>query len=70
MTRRTKRTGTKTLGEIFFLPTVIGILSLIGLIAALVGDGVWDAVSWASLGIPVIVTVWMIWGPRPTQGRN
>ena len=70
MTRRARKPGTKTLGEIFFVPMLIGILSLIGLIAALVGDGVWDAVSWASLGIPVIVTVWMIWGPRPSPWRG
>lgn len=70
MTRRSAKSGTKTLGEIFFLPTVIGVLSLVGLIAALVGDGLWDAVSWASLGIPVIVTVWMIWGPRSSEGRS
>lgn len=70
MTRTRPRSGTKGLGEIFFLPILIGVLSMIGLIAALVGDGVWDAVSWASLGIPVIVTVWMIWGPRSSEGRS
>ncbi|ODA68619.1 hypothetical protein A7A08_00450 [Methyloligella halotolerans] len=70
MTRRPAKRGTKSLGEIFFVPTLIGIVSMVGLIAALVGDGVWDAVSWASLGIPVIVTVWMVWGPRGSLQRG
>jgi hypothetical protein len=39
-------------------PLLIAFLSLSGLIAALVGDGIWDVYSWIALGIPVI---WMIW---------
>jgi uncharacterized membrane protein YuzA (DUF378 family) len=38
-------------------PVLLGILSLAGLIAALVGDGIWDIVSWIALGIPVIVMI-------------
>lgn len=45
----------RTLGQIFAAPIVIGVLSTIGLIAALVGDGWWDAVSWVSLGLPVLM---------------
>lgn len=39
--------------QVFFIPIVIGILSVIGLLAALIGDGVWDAVSWLTLAVPI-----------------
>jgi hypothetical protein len=50
MTVRSRR---QTFGQIFAAPMVIGVLSVIGLISALVGDGIWDAVSWLALGVPV-----------------
>ncbi len=40
------------------MPIVLGILTTIGLISALLGDGVWDAVSAVTLGIPVLLGVW------------
>lgn len=38
-------------------PLLIALLSITGLIAALVGDGYWDVYSWIALGIPVIVVI-------------
>lgn len=40
------------------MPILLGILTTIGLIAALLGDGVWDAVSGVALGLPVLLGVW------------
>jgi Fe2+ transport system protein B len=31
------------------------VLSIIGLVSALVGDGVWDGVSWVTLAIPILL---------------
>ena len=45
----------RTLGQIFAIPLVIGVFSTIGLIAALVGDGWWDGLSWATLSLPVLL---------------
>jgi hypothetical protein len=45
----------RTLRQIFALPIMIGILSIVGLLAALVGDGWWDGLSWASLSLPVLL---------------
>ncbi|CAN7627754.1 hypothetical protein LJR220_005820 [Bradyrhizobium sp. LjRoot220] len=45
----------RTLRQIFALPILIGILSTVGLVAALVGDGWWDGLSWASLSLPVLL---------------
>ena len=38
--------------KVFGTPTVIALLSATGLFAALLGDGVWDALSWLGLGVP------------------
>jgi len=32
----------RTLGQIFAVPLLIGVMSIVGLVAALVGDGIWD----------------------------
>jgi cation transport ATPase len=41
--------------QVFGVPIVLGAVSIVGLIAALVGNGFYDAVSWITLSIPVIV---------------
>jgi hypothetical protein len=43
------------------IPILLGILTCVGLVAALVADGIWDAVSWIGLGLPVAVVVWFVW---------
>jgi hypothetical protein len=40
------------------MPILLGILTAIGLLAALLGDGVWDAVSGVTLAIPVLLGIW------------
>jgi hypothetical protein len=46
---------------IFRWPLVLGVLSLFGLLSALVGDEVYDLLSWLSLGIPLVLlgVVWL-----------
>lgn len=48
----------RTLWQIFAVPTVVAVASLIGLVAALMGDGWLDALSWLTLGLPVVLSVW------------
>ncbi|MFT3966313.1 MAG: hypothetical protein QM690_10565 [Sphingobium sp.] len=45
----------RSLWQIFRLPLLIGLLSVIGLISALVGDDVWDLLSWIMLAVPIAV---------------
>jgi hypothetical protein len=45
-------------------PLLIGAASGFGLVAALVADGVLDAVSAASLAIPVVLVCWFYLRPR------
>jgi len=37
---------------VFKTPVMIALLSAAGLFAALLGDGLWDALSWLGLGLP------------------
>ncbi len=42
----------------FVLPLLIVLLSAIGLLSALLGDGGWDAVAWLGLGLPAALGGW------------
>lgn len=44
----------------FGAPIVIAVLSLVGLVAALIGDGPADAIAWFGLAAPVVVVVWAL----------
>lgn len=50
--------ATQGLGGIFALPLLIALASLIGLVAALLGDGAMDWISWLGLGLPVAAVIW------------
>jgi hypothetical protein len=58
------RRGRLSLRQVFAAPLVIAILSAVGLISALVGDDIWDVLSWLTLAIPVAVILWY-WLRRP-----
>ncbi|WP_199699337.1 hypothetical protein [Oleomonas cavernae] len=47
-----------TASRIFRVPTAIGLVSAAGLLSALIGDGAFDALSWAALGLPVALIGW------------
>jgi hypothetical protein len=39
------------------MPLLIAVISLGGLLSALVGDGIWDVLSWAALALPLVLLV-------------
>jgi len=45
-------------------PIVLGVLTAVGLLSALLGDAGWDTLSWFGLGSPVAVAAWLAWRPR------
>lgn len=49
-----------TLWQVFRVPAAIAALSLFGLVAALLGDGVWDVVGALTLASSVATTVWAL----------
>ena len=50
----------KTPWQIFAAPSLIALLSTTGLLAALLGNGVFDIVSWIGLGVPLVMVIWAI----------
>ncbi len=47
-------------GRIWAVPVVLALLSGIGLVAALLGDGIWDVVSWITLAAPIVLVLWHV----------
>jgi hypothetical protein len=41
-------------------PLALAAATLVGLLSALLGDDVWDALSWLALAAPVVLIVWKI----------
>ncbi|WP_293393372.1 hypothetical protein [Phenylobacterium sp. RIFCSPHIGHO2_01_FULL_69_31] len=48
------------LARVFAAPSAIAALSLFGLVAALIGDGPWDAAGWLGLTAPLAALAWAI----------
>jgi hypothetical protein len=44
--------------QIYGPAIVIGLITLYGLLSALLGDGIWDVLSWIALAIPLVVIAW------------
>jgi hypothetical protein len=40
------------------MPAIIAAVSSAGLLFALIGDGLWDYLSWFALGFPVEIGLW------------
>ena len=49
--------------KIWGMPILLGLLSGVGLISALLEDGLWDMVSWLTLGIPTALMCWYWFRP-------
>lgn len=47
--------------HVFGIPMLLAALSAFGLISALLGDGVWDVLSWITLAVSVAVIVRHVW---------
>ena len=53
-----RKPGRQSLRAIFAMPLALALLSSVGLVAALTGDGWRDAISWVGLGVPVLIVGW------------
>ena len=48
------------LRAIFGVPLLVALVTLVGLVAALLDDGLYDAVSWGALLVPLLVLGWAL----------
>ena len=53
----TIRIAHRSAWQVFRIPLLVGMVCLAGLAFALIGDGVWDGVSWFALSVPVLLAV-------------
>jgi hypothetical protein len=44
--------------KLWGMPILFGLLTTIGLVSALLGDGIWDILSAFALGAPVAAGLW------------
>jgi hypothetical protein len=51
------------------MPLILAVVTTFGLISALLGDDMWDRLSWLALAAPLIVIGWHF-TRRPTSCRN
>ncbi len=49
-----------SLSEIFVWPLLLAIVTGVGLVAALLGNDIWDVISWIALLSPIAVTGWAL----------
>ena len=47
----------KSVWQIWLTPIFLGVLTVFGLLAALLGIGVWHWLSWLSLAVPLVIVV-------------
>ncbi|MFI4980961.1 MAG: hypothetical protein ACHQIO_11470 [Nevskiales bacterium] len=48
------------------MPLLLAVLTLFGLLAALLGEGWWWPLSWIALGSPLLTLVWHLWSDAGT----
>ncbi len=53
--------------DVWTAPIVLGVLSAVGLISALVSDDAGDVLAWLTLGAPVAVVLWYLPRRHPSK---
>lgn len=51
----------QTTAQIFTIPAILALLGGAGLIFALVGDGIWDGLSWLALSVSIVIFAICFW---------
>ncbi len=58
MTPSPRARRSNTFWQIFALPLITALASLVGLVAALLGDGPLNVIAWIGLAVPVGLVCW------------
>jgi hypothetical protein len=57
-----------SLRNVYRIPLALGIVTIIGLLWALLGDGLWDAISWLMLAVPLLLLAFsLLCAPTTTE---
>lgn len=51
----------RPLRQVFAAPLLVAVVSIVGLVAALLGDGWLDVAAWIGLGIPSALSLWYLY---------
>jgi hypothetical protein len=64
--------GVRSNRQIWGAPIALGVLSLVGLVAALVADGLGDVVSWVALAVPAAICLrgWLASKPASSDSGH
>jgi hypothetical protein len=46
--------------RIFAVPALLAVLIAVGLTSGVLGDGIWDVISWIALAVPIAVIVFHV----------
>jgi hypothetical protein len=66
----TKQRPVNSVSAIYRIPLQIAAITGIGLASALLGDGVWDWLSWLSLAVPIVLTTVYWQKSRPPSNQQ
>jgi len=56
MVKKTSRSG--TFRFVWGMPILLAVLTMFGLLAALLATGIWHWLSWFALATPIVVGLW------------
>ena len=59
-----------SLRGVYRIPLLLGFITIIGLLSALLGDGVWDGFSWLLLAIPLLLLGFILCRPPARLRRG
>lgn len=62
-------TYTRSFWEIYRWPLFLAIIIMGGLLSALLGDGIWNGLSWLLLAIPLLLIAGCLFGSRHRNRR-
>lgn len=55
--------------KVWGIPLILAAITLFGLLAALLGTGIWYILSWIALIVPIVIVVWK-WGNPTIKSKN
>ena len=56
--------GTSTFLGLWGMPSLLAVLTVFGLLSALLGTGAWHYLSWLALAVPPVVIAWFVFKPQ------